>query len=213
MLIRSIFQLLLTVATIHGAKFQKKMSDTIKPRCLIIPGCGCSPVTEANWYLWMKDKLVESELFSEVILEDMPDPVDAKEIIWLPFILNKLKADENTVMIGHSSGAQASMRFLENNRLKGCVLVSACHTDLGSESERLAGYYNRAWEWTNIKNNSEWILQYHSSDDPFIPIKEADHVAENLSSEYFRFEDKAHFFAPKDVDTAHIIEDIIRKLS
>jgi predicted alpha/beta hydrolase family esterase len=216
MRIQSIFQLFITIATINGAKlpsYQKKMVDIIKPRCLIIPGCGCSPVKDANWYLWMKNKLIESEVFSEVILEDMPDPTDAKEVVWLPFILNKLKADENTVMIGHSSGAEASMRFLEKNRLKGCVLVSACHTDLGSESERLAGYYNRPWDWTKIKSNTEWILQYHSTDDPFIPISEADYVADNLKSEYFRFEDKSHFFAPKDVESAHVVEDIIRKLS
>ena len=142
----------------------------------------------------------------------MPDPVDAKESIWLPFILNKLKADSNTVMIGHSSGAQAAMRLLENNALKGCVLVSACHTDGGMESERLAGYYNRPWKWDKIKSNAEWILQYHSSDDCFIPMAEADHVASNLNTEYFRFDDKSHFFAPKDIESSNMVADIVRKL-
>ena len=160
----------------------------------------------------MKEQLTESGAFSEVLLEDMPDPVEAKEKIWIPFILNKLKADANTVMIGHSSGAVAAMRLLENNKLKGCVLVSACHTDLGVESERLAGYYNRPWKWDTIKSNTEWILQYHSSDDPFISMEEANHVAANLSSECFRFEDKSHFFAPKDVESSNIVGDILRKL-
>ena len=187
--------------------------EIVKPRCIIVPGCGCSPVYSANWYKWMKEELVESNVFSEVLLEDMPDPVHAKEKIWVPFILNKLKADANTVMIGHSSGAVAAMRLLEKNTLKGCVLVSACHTDLGSESERLAGYYNRAWDWESIKSNTEWILQYHSTDDPFIPMAEADHVASNLSSDYKRFEDKSHFFAPEDVQSANILADILLKLA
>lgn len=185
----------------------------MKPRCIIVPGCGCSPVSRTNWYSWMKERLDDSGAFSEVLLKDMPDAVDAKEKIWIPFILGNLKADANTVMIGHSSGAEAAMRLLENNSLLGCVLVSACHTDGGIESERLAGYYNRPWKWESIKSNSKWILQYHSSDDPFIKIAEADHVASHLSSEYYRFDDKSHFFAPEDVESANIVNDILRKIS
>ena len=213
-----------TIDFYHDALYQLTISnchcvpvifyeDFIKPRCIIVPGCGCSPVQSSNWYRWMKDQLVDSGAFSEVLLEDMPDPVDAKEKVWIPFILDKLKADANTVMIGHSSGAVAAMRLLENNPLKGCVLVAACHTDLGSESERLAGYYNRPWQWDTIKSNTEWILQYHSTDDPFIPMSEADLVATKLASEFKRFDDKSHFFAPKDVDQANILGDILRKLT
>jgi hypothetical protein len=57
-----------------------------------------------NWYGWLYDELVQSELFAEVILENMPDPIEAKEVIWLPFIQNILNADDNTIVIGHSSG-------------------------------------------------------------------------------------------------------------
>ena len=75
------------------------------------------------------------------------------------------------------------MRYLETDRILGLVLVSACHTDLGMESERISGYYSRPWEWDKIRSNAEWIVQYHSIDDPFIPIEEARHVAKNLKSE------------------------------
>ena len=50
----------------------------------------------------------------EIILPKMmPDPYVARCSIWLPFIQNELKADENTVIVGHSSGAIAAMRLLE----------------------------------------------------------------------------------------------------
>jgi uncharacterized protein len=191
---------------------QSKMSSvSLKPRVIIVPGNGCSPVHSANWYSWMERKLTDSSAFSEVILRDMPDPVEAKERVWIPFIINELKADENTILIGHSSGAVAAMRLLEQHKLKGCVLVSACHTDLGCESERIAGYYSRPWEWSSIRSNAQWILQYHSEDDPFIPRSEADHVAENLSSEYYCFEDKSHFFSPKDVRVVY--DDLLKKVT
>ena len=43
------------------------------------------------------------------MMEDMPDPYEAKESIWLPFIRDKLKVDGNTIVVGHSSGAEAAV--------------------------------------------------------------------------------------------------------
>jgi predicted alpha/beta hydrolase family esterase len=198
------------LGTLSHGESPRSPSKDAKPKVVIIPGNGCSPVHDANWYSWMERELQQYSAFSDVILRDMPDPYQAKESIWIPFIVDELGADENTILIGHSSGAEAAMRLLETHKLKGCVLVSACHTDLGCESERVSGYYSRPWKWDAIRSNVEWILQYHSEDDPFIPRSEADHVALNLQSDYTCFKNKSHFFYPKDVK--HIIDDIIRKL-
>ena len=43
-----------------------------------------------------------------------------------------------------------------------------------------AGYYSRAWQWEKIKANAQWITQFHSTDDPFIPPAESRHVAQSL---------------------------------
>ena len=94
----------------------------------------------------------------------------------MPFILGELGANANTIVIGHSSGAEAALRLAEQQRLAGVVLVCACHTDLGEASEREAGYYSRPWLWEDMKSNTPWILQYHSTDDPFIPVAEARYV-------------------------------------
>ena len=110
-------------------------------RIIIVPGNGCTPIEEANWYLWMKHKLEKELKTVPVICTDMPDPYVARESIWLPFIKNKLGCDENTVLIGHSSGAEAVMRYAETNKIKGLVLVSACWTDLGDANERASGKF------------------------------------------------------------------------
>ena len=47
------------------------------PRVVIIPGNGCSPVKSCNFYLNLQTELLKS--YSDVILEEMPDPFDAKE--------------------------------------------------------------------------------------------------------------------------------------
>lgn len=117
-----------------------------RQRIVIIPGMGCVPVRECNWYAWLQDKL--EEVFPNrftVVLEDMPDPYAARESHWLPFIRNTLKVDEKTILIGHSSGCEAIMRLLEKDKVRGIILVAACHTDLGSEDEKASEYYNRPW--------------------------------------------------------------------
>ncbi|CAK8987574.1 unnamed protein product [Durusdinium trenchii] len=181
-------------------------------RCIIVPGNGCTNAKKSNWYGRAQEELTKTGLFKEVIVENMPDPHVARESVWLPF-LQKLGADEDAVLIGHSSGAEATMRLLEKQKLRGAVLVSACHTDLGDENERASGYYDRPWEWTAIAENAGFILQWHSTDDPFIPISEARHVAESLGEkcEYIEHEKSSHFFK-WDVFGNELLEKLMMKL-
>jgi predicted alpha/beta hydrolase family esterase len=112
-------------------------------RILIISGMGCAPVRRHNWYEWLEKELQKRNFY--VILQQMPDPYAARESYWVPFICEKLEVDKNTILIGHNSGCQAIMRLIEKDKVYGVILVSACHTDLGSERERASEYYNRPW--------------------------------------------------------------------
>ena len=170
-------------------------------RVVIVPGNGCSGnVRDANWYGWLEDTLKAEGHFDEVVLRNMPDPVMARESKWLPFLRGPCGCDAETIVVGHSSGAEAAMRLAETVPLFGIVLVSACWTDLGEESEAIAGYYNRPWEWEAILRNTQFVAQFHSTDDPFIPVSEAQHVADNLAggadSSFSLLEGRSHFFEP-----------------
>lgn len=199
-------------------------SSVVKPRVVILPGNGCKNVHRSNWYGWLYNELNSTKyiphLLSEVVLENMPDPDQAKEKIWLPFVLNDLQVNQHlthTILIGHSSGAQAILRLLENDKYKlhndgqllGVILVSACHTDLGCANETISGYYNREWLWSRIAQHAQWIVQYHSTDDPFIPIEEARHVAQNIKSEYIEHTKRGHYLSRTFPD---LVEKLVEKL-
>ncbi|CAG5132279.1 unnamed protein product [Candidula unifasciata] len=158
---------------------------------VIVPGNGAGEVTCANWYGWLARKLKDAGIRCQ--LQNMPDPITAKESIWLPFMEKELGCDEHTIIVGHSSGAEAAMRYAETHKVYGIVLVSPCVTDLGIENERASGYYNRPWEWQKIKSNTKFIAQFGSTDDPFIPWSEQEEVATGLDSNLFKFSDKGHF--------------------
>ena len=150
---------------------------------------GCTP--QDNWFPYCKVEL--EKIGVAVVARQFPDAYLARSSYWLPFLKDELKADEHSILIGHSSGALAAMRFAENNRLLGSVLIASMYTDLGIETERLSGYYNKPWNWQAIKNNQEWIIQFASKDDPWIPIKEPRFIQEQLNFEYYEFTDQGHF--------------------
>lgn len=127
-------------------------------------------------------------------LENFPDPYEAKESIWLPFIHDDLaQGSENIILIGHSSGAEASLRYMEKYKVVGTILVSACWTDLGEPSETVSGYYNHPWEWSKMAPNADWIVQFGSTDDPFIPIEEMRLVAKEVGTDYIEYTKHGHF--------------------
>lgn len=125
------------------------------------------------------------------------------------FFENELKADEKTILIGHSSGAVASLRYAQQNKIFGSVLAGVNYTDLGDETEKESGYYNHPWDWEKIKANQNWIVQFASTDDPYIPIAEPRFIHEKLNTEYYEFTDKDHFMIP---EFSEVIEVLKKKL-
>lgn len=158
-------------------------------KVIFVHGNGGS-TPQDNWFPYLKTEL--EKLGVTVIARQFPDAILARASSWLPF-LKELGADANSIIVGHSSGAIAAMRFAETNKLLGSVLVAAMHTDLGIASERVSGYYAAPWQWQQIKNNQQWIVQFASTDDPWIPITEPRFVHEKLDTEYYEFDNQGHF--------------------
>jgi predicted alpha/beta hydrolase family esterase len=176
-------------------------------RAILIHGNGGSTAADI-WLPWVERSLVA--LGIDVINVTFPDNVKARAQYWLPFI-DELGADEQTILIGHSSGAVAAMRYAETHRLLGSVLVGVCHTDLGDAFEAASGYYRQPWQWQKIRNHQEWVAIYSSSDDPHIPIAEPRFVAAQLRCSYFEFNDRGHFVDVRELP--EVVQFVKRKLS
>lgn len=160
--------------------------------------------------MWWPSVTTELEkLGITVVSKNFPDSQIARAKYWLPFI-KELGADKQTIIIGHSSGAVAAMRYSENNKILGSVLIAGYHSDLDDATEKESGYFDKPWEWEKIKNNQQWIIQFNSTDDPYIPIDEARLVNEKLGSDYTEYTDKGHFM--NQTDFPELIEAVKKKL-
>jgi hypothetical protein len=182
----------------------------MKPVVIICPGNGCSDIRNSNWYGQLHQQLVHKGISS--VCENFPDPLHARREIWVPHIRSLAEKyanghEDNVVLVGHSSGAQAALRYAELYPVKACILVSATYSDLGDAHERASGYYPQRrrgesseeinpYEFSAMRKNCPIFHQFHSDDDPFIPVHEAEAIRNGLglTNSYYLLPGRSHFF-------------------
>jgi len=175
-------------------------------RAMIIPGNANADMSQF-WYPYLKKEL--ENIGIETVARNMPDSDLARKEYWLPFIEEQTHNDEQTILIGHSSGAVAILRYLENHKIEGAVIIAVCYTDLGDGEEKISGYYNEPWQWEKIKQNAKWIIEFASTDDPYIPIEEARYVRDHLNLDYYEFTNRDHFMQTEFPELVEAIKEKI----
>lgn len=164
---------------------------TQRKKAILIPGNGGGS-THDDWFPYVAEGLRQRGC--EVVSPGTwPDPMLARAAYWLPH-LEQLGTDENTILVGFSSGAIAAMRHAERHRILGSILVAGYHTTLGIRAEEVSGYFDEPWQWERIRGNQRWIVQLNSPSDPFIPIEEARFLHEQLQSDYHEVANRGHFY-------------------
>jgi predicted alpha/beta hydrolase family esterase len=180
----------------------------MRPVVIIVPGNGCSNIRKSNWYGQLYNHLSEKGILC--VCENFPDPLKARRDNWIPFIETLVQEnsekDDKIILVGHSSGAQAALRYAEDHPLHAAVLVSATYSDLGDQLERQSGYYPRQkdpdmpevnpYEFAKMRQNCQLWYQFHSDDDPFIPVHEAEALRKGLglTDTYHLLSGRSHFF-------------------
>lgn len=144
-----------------------------------------------GWAPWLKAEL--EKLSYNTFFETMPDSIIARSEYWIPFLRDHVKVGENDVLVGWSSGAVAAMRYAENNKIKGSILVSPCYTDLGDDTEKQSGYYDTPWQWEKVRANQDKIALIWGDDDPYIPQDEFEFIAKQLNPAQFKIHEGKHF--------------------
>jgi predicted alpha/beta hydrolase family esterase len=178
---------------------------------VIVPGNGCTPVRDCNFYGWAERELRARKL--DVRLppgKGMPDPLGARASVWLPFIKNTLRCDARSILVGHSSGAAAGLRWAELNKLHALVLVAAYDDDLGDEGEAASGYFDGPFDWVAIQRNCHHIVQFAGARDSLVPLPVQRRVAKALAPKvvYVELPRRDHFFSPPFLELLEWIDKL-----
>ncbi len=156
---------------------------------LILHGTSSNP--HGNWFDWLKN-LLEKNGYENVWVPQLPsaDKPDMKKykdfIFGSDFVFN-----ENTTLIGHSSGAVTVLSVLEalpdDTKIDTAIMVGVYRPDVMHYSSE------EVIDVEKIKGKAKRIVFLHSDDDPYCPLNHAEHYANALNAELVVVHGEDHF--------------------
>lgn len=156
---------------------------------------GTNGNSQENWFPWLKQQLETAGYV--VWVPDLPgaDKPNLKRYNKFVFTNHDFSITDDTIIIGHSSGAMAALGLLEalpeNFKVKVCYLVGAFKNDLGWEA--LKDIFAKPFDFANIKQKSEAIYFIHSDNDPYCPLDHAEYLSEQVGGKLLVMPGQKHF--------------------
>lgn len=172
----------------------------MQKRVFIIHGWDGYP--EEGCFPWFKKEL-EKRGFT-VKNPAMPDPLKPQIEIWVQYLNKQIGVpDENTILFGHSIGAQTILRYLEslpeNTRVGGVVFLAGwIHlTDQAYEVEEdkeiAKPWLETKIDWDKVKSHTAKFIAIFSNDDTLVPISDSEIFANKLEAKIITEYGKGHF--------------------
>lgn len=133
-----------------------------------------------NWFQWLKKELVKRGYKTWVPMlpnSDKPNPHN-----YNPYLLGKWNFNEDTVMIGHSSGATAIINLLNSTsahfRINKAIMVAGFKDDLDWDPTR--ELFPDKWDFTRIVPKASKFILIHSDNDSYVSAEHADYFKKHL---------------------------------
>lgn len=158
---------------------------------IILHGTNGNP--EENWFPWLKREL--ERLDYKVWLPQLPNCDKPNIEIYNNFLIPNWEFDNETILIGHSSGAVEILSLLENLPdgvvIDKAILVAGFVDNLNWDA--LDDLFIHKFNWEKIKTKAKKIILIHSDNDPYVPIEHGKILQKNLDAELIIKEGQKHF--------------------
>lgn len=151
-----------------------------------------------KWYPWFGEEIRRKGYkFIAPILPHADNPIMNE---WLAE-LDKAEPDENTILVGHSRGGVAILRWLKNQpkdkKVKKVILIAANSgrlRDKAIQNESNYGFYTETgYDFEKIKSHCDSFVVLHSKDDTWVPFSAGEMNADGLSARFLEFDHYGHF--------------------
>lgn len=131
----------------------------------IFHGTGDSP--DLFWFPYVK-RFLESRGY-QVWLPQLPNAETPNLQDWLTFVLENEEFNEETILIGHSAGAQLVPSILENieRPIKQAILVSGYAKPLRKQATDPMNDPSRVYNWDKIRGKAQQVTFINSDNDPW----------------------------------------------
>ncbi|MFQ5531734.1 MAG: RBBP9/YdeN family alpha/beta hydrolase, partial [Candidatus Nanoarchaeia archaeon] len=140
-----------------------------------------------KWFDWLKSELEKTGEWG-VVMFDMPDSKNPDADIWADFLNKNIsELNEDVFVLGHSAGARAVVRYIENFpegiKIGGVILVGGSFKPIENIN------------FNKLKKHCDNYFCIYSTDDYYIDVKDADIFREKLGrhAKILIMENKGHF--------------------
>ncbi len=157
-------------------------------KVIIIHAWGSNP--KEHWY--QEEKKILENLGYKVFLPEMPGGDWPKKDEWLE-IIKDLKPDNETVLIGHSLGTPAILRYLEiaDRPVDKFFSIAGFAQDL--KIEQTKNFVSEPFAWDRIRRNTNHIYVINEINDPYVPLEIGREIAEKTGGEFIEVPGNIHF--------------------
>ena len=179
----------------------------------IIHGAYGNP--EENWFPWLKSEL--EKLDCRVFVPKFPTPENQSLEDWLKiFEEYKQHLNENSIVVGHSLGPVFLLNILEklDKPIKAAFFVSGFIGLLGNpEFDKInKSFVDKGFDWQKIKQNCPKFFVFHSDNDPYVSLEQAEKLAKNLGVDVILVKNAGHFNEKAGYSKFDLILDKIKPL-
>lgn len=153
--------------------------------------------SKSHWYQWLKTELEKADYSTWA--PDLPQANNPNLTRYIEFIFaNKdFQFNEETIIVGHSSGAVAILGLLqalpENISVHSVYLVGSFNQDLHVQGVHHEELFLIPFDFEKIKKRSKKFIFVHSDDDPYCPLEQAKDLAVKTDGELIILKGQKHF--------------------
>jgi hypothetical protein len=165
----------------------------IMKNALILHGTGNN--SQGNWFPWLKKELEKDDW--KVWVPDLPDSKNpsVKKINEYIFANKDWQFNEESILVGHSSGAVAILGLLQklpdDIQVNKCYLIGSFKDDFGLE--HLSGLFTKPFDFAKIRKHAKKFILIHSDNDPYCPLDHAEYLSRKLDGELIVIKGQGHF--------------------
>lgn len=159
---------------------------------IILHGTLGSP--DSNWFKWLKDELEAKGL--QVWLPTLPHAERPSLKEWVTYVQDNcpFEINEETLVVGHSSGAILALVLAQqNDKSIGAIISVSVFHDNSLKWEPNNRLFDVDFDWNHIQSNAKQLLFVHSDNDPYVPLDQAQYVADNCKTQLIMIPSQGHF--------------------
>lgn len=149
---------------------------------------------DGNWFQWLKNEL-EQKGFT-VWLPQLPEADKPSLREWNDFVKDHcpFPIDNQTLIVGHSSGAILALVLAQSDTEKiGAIVAVSVFHDNSLRWEPNNKLFDVSLDWAAIRNGVSKLYLIHSDNDPYVPLGQARYVAQKTGAEFMVMPDQGHF--------------------